>query len=285
MLANIAKRIASIQSSINLSPDRVAVLQKSFDIFYKYNDTHYIVHHGQPGLHALPLNFLVNGLTTIRNFSSIVAEKNLSDGIYPCALRHPANYGSKDLLTPEEYMCRIIDDTLHIESDKEHRNNLIAGDINLASRELGESALHHFKYDNNRHIDKLVRRKAIREIGKYYIQDELILEDFVYKMVSAEDEMKPGAIMYTFCIPKEKFTNCAYLSQPYGVRYETTDVHAVIEDMQQQTKTDKGFPQVRLVSNLLKQNDVQVFMLPTCDAQIADVIRRDTVLLIDYFLR
>ncbi len=268
ILKNLCKYNLELCAFFRLDERRLTALGRSFEIFENFKKTHFIFHHGQSSLYFLTLNILKINLlfrNNLDNFSK-----------FSCSLRHPASLKNLDenIHKVEWYKNRLTGANLHKENDRHHKVGLLAVDGYLASTAFAESALSFFGNVGINEASRIGKQQEFSEILDYQIQNHNNRLKFLKRFNDLEEELfsklgqrfySEGAMLYTICIPKNNFSNCGYLSWPFGIPHKINqnEVYPLLEKMQNEEEPGKDFPQVRLLTHLLQANNAQTFMFTT----------------------
>lgn len=248
---------------------------RSLKIFELFNQTHYVLHHSQ-SIDFLMLNILTK-LVLCRNQPDALSE-------FETVMRHPMCFDAAhvETYTVDVFKNNITWDNISNENDHYYTKYLIAADAYLASVAHGESALRYFTEDWN--YKSFIKDQSLLAIVNYCIADESIKKKFISKFYEIEKKAKIGkGILYTICIPKDYFNECAYLSEMLGIPSDilAEDVHLTLNMMQAECRPNKLFPQVRLLAHKLNSEKVKTFIFPAMQDQLYFQLIQDMQSLID----
>lgn len=229
-------------------------LARSFTLLTQYNKTHYVFHHGQNSLNGLILNIVNN----------ILIDKGEIHFPFSCHLRNPICLKDIKLCQNVEWYTSRMD---HENNDHTHRKVLISADGYLASTECAESALSFFSGVHACFSYKKIQGEALQEIIGSHVSTSHVQSQIIEELNQINSCLNKGSILYTICVPKENFEECGYLSQSYGVKFETPDPIGLLEKMQNEIELEQDFPQVRLLAHKLDACRTKIFMFPTVSNQ------------------
>lgn len=192
---------------LTLTVRQKIALGHSLEIQEALKSTHNVINHGQKfGL--LMLNILIQEL-----------KKNYTQHQYEDyqPLRHEAHLRH----SPQDRDAEWFKENIHKFSNGDHnfRAELICGDYNLFSNSFQESALYFFSQNTNIKMDFLLLEELAKAALTDYILDEKIrnqLFENLKKCFSKLQKKEPGGILYTICIPKNKYNKMVYHSGPFG---------------------------------------------------------------------
>jgi hypothetical protein len=232
---------------------------RALEIFFLFEKTHYVFHHGQSGCGFLALNLLTKFL--------LEADQTKQFLKFETVLRHPVELKSiSSAQTTDWYKQQISWKNLHKIRDKTLTNSLIAVDGYLPSIQQAESALSFFFTEAyGSYTEIRIKEPSIKAISEHFIFDKETKKNFI-KQFNKFDESTTclgKGNLYTICVPKEYFNECGYLSEAFGVPAELNkSISSVLEEMQNETIPGKKLPQVRLLTHKLDLNKVPVFCFP-----------------------
>lgn len=274
IIDHFLKYHADIYSPLYLDMPRKIAFGRALEVFEKFKNTHFTFFHGQPSIHFLPLNILKTSFLFWSNLDQLSK--------FSCVLRDPANLQGLDvnIHNVEWYKSRITRINGYRENDEHHRTALIAADGYLVSTTCEESALYYFCGANTL-VEKVAGESFYEIVNNHIINDKKGFIDKFSELkelcVRAQEQYtyEKGAILYTICIPKNHFSNCGYLSYPFGIPIEINqnEVHPLLEQMQNEEEANKNFPQIRILTHQLQSNKAQVFMFSTMpDGELEELI-------------
>lgn len=152
-------------------------------------------------------------------------------------------------------------------------NELMSVDAYLENETCMESAISLLEYGVNICINQSeVMEDVVKRIFSQYTQDELKIEQFTRRFFSIMDNTyRTQGMLYSICVPKERFHHMGYLSRRYGhAHHYLSSYHITVmqEGYSQREKVKKllekrDVPQIRLLPHKLKPEE-GVFIIPHC---------------------
>jgi len=238
---------------------------RSLEIFQLFNQSHYVLHHGQSGKGLLALNMLITSLLH-RNEHNPLLE-------FQTVLRHPVSLKNIDQKhhSVEWYKHQLSRNNA---TDTWYTDSLIAADAYLASNHPGESAWDYFTHAYNKKLTQKALADIINDsIADQKLRDQFLLEfNALHSRTLSENE---NGVLYAICIPKDYFNQCAFLARTLGIPALEVNEEVMLQKMQMESYPYKYDFQVRLLAHKLDPAKVKIFIFPSTSDEVYFQLLKD----------
>jgi hypothetical protein len=208
----------SLYYGAKMAPAQLVVYGHSLELQKELSKTHFVLNHGL-NYPLVCLNALATRLT--HKFSKLSSQD-------AHVLRHESlfRFADKSKYTPQWFEANM---DRYIRGDENFRTELICCDINLQNKATYESALDFYLVNKNIALwwsgNRWIRG-LIQDLIKDYLPEEANQEKVkaitneILKVFAENEFEQTGFGLYSICIPKERFSQVAYISKAFGFRHD-----------------------------------------------------------------
>jgi hypothetical protein len=248
-LQSVPRIAASLKkiSHKNLSKNHQVAFGRSVELREKLQGTHYVINHGQ-NLDLMLINMVARKLK--REFEPHSYE-SFEPLRHDTALRHI----KEDVHTVAWYRNEIKSSWWGT-SDHSLRKELLCGDCVLESTGASESALDFFSGQRNIANSSCFVSQLFLTIVQDYIHDPKVAKKLCGDLKALMDRCPKGGNLYSVCVPKEKFNESCYFSEPFGVPLgNQEELRGKIDQMQAGEDPSYPPPQIRVLTHKIRPED------------------------------
>lgn len=247
----IAKSLQKVTSQVqaSLPTQHQVAIGRSIELREQLKDTHYVINHGQ--------NFELMIVNIVARILKQEFEPHQYESFEP--LRHDTalRHIKEDTQTVAWYQNQI---NSGVYNDHSFRRELICGDCVLESTAKYESAIDFFAFSMNiahgrKHPTFI--KNILMSIVQDYIPNYEVANTLCDDLERLLTQHPWGGNLYSICVPKEKFDESCYFSQPFGVALENQQKLKGLLDVMQEGEGvyPSGMPQIRVLTHKVRAED------------------------------